>query len=319
MYDTSTPTSKPKADLRKRIVIVTVILLGVTGFIIAGFTLANVIRRAQLVGEVQATLETIPTIMQKISDKGNGYPAAISDVVSSTKTIKLTGGGSFDGSDYCVTGSSTVDTTIHYYIDSTSAKSKAGSCQSAANLPQPTKVGAVAVSLSSSDKIVITWGSSTYATKYGLECATNSTFSENIVKTTVTELHGSCEKLKPGQTYFIRVRGENSSQGVWSDVAKAITSNVSMPPTNLTLKVISSTRIDYSWAAVSGAKSYILESATDVSFTKDVHSMTINGTSGSSTGLKAGTTYFYHVKAITDSFDSSQAAFSEEFWATTQS
>jgi spore germination protein YaaH len=72
--------------------------------------------------------------------------------------------------------------------------------------------------------------------------------------------------------------------------------NPPIPPTGLTVTSISTSEIDLSWAAVSGASDYKIFSATpnDSSYTQIA---TLSGTAYKHTGLKASSTYCYFVRA----------------------
>jgi spore germination protein YaaH len=74
------------------------------------------------------------------------------------------------------------------------------------------------------------------------------------------------------------------------------TNNPPAPPTGLATKIISTSEIDLSWTSVSGASGYKLYMATpnDSNYTQIA---TITGTTYNSTGLNAGTTYWYFVRA----------------------
>jgi prepilin-type N-terminal cleavage/methylation domain-containing protein len=67
---------------------------------------------------------------------------------------------------------------------------------------------------------------------------------------------------------------------------------------NLVAVPASSTSISLTWSAISNATSYTGERATNSGFTTGVTPFTSSTNSFTSTGLTAGTTYYYHVKAI---------------------
>jgi hypothetical protein len=135
------------------------------------------------------------------------------------------------------------------------------------------------------------------------------------MKATLTR---TCNDLKPGTTYFVHIRANNAGgAGPWSNAQSASTTAISTAPSKLTLKATSNNSINYSWDPVDGAQGYVVEWASDVNFTKDVKSASLTASSGTASGLKPDTRYFFHVKAVTANFDAAHAAFSPEEYTST--
>ena len=82
--------------------------------------------------------------------------------------------------------------------------------------------------------------------------------------------------------------------------------------------IVSSSELSYSWDVVPKAQYYILQYTTDINFVKDVTQIRVDGTSGSITGLKTYTGYFFRAEAVTADFDATHAAFSDPAFARTK-
>ncbi len=264
-----------------------------------------------LASEVKLDLQNIADVMEKSRVGGNGYLVEIPNN-HNTEKVSTSGSSSFDGKSYCVTGVSKNDKSIVFHIGSNkSAKTpQSGSCIDDSKNVNPIVPASVAAT-AGVDTISVTWLPSLYATGYTLQCATDIQFSKNLSTKNNTTAKSSCDKLQPNTEYFYRVRSTNpSGQSVWSLAGKLSTTVLSVAPEGLKTSAISSTKVSYSWQAVPGAISYVVERAQDVNFMVDAVSVNQVSTVGSSTGLKPDTTYYYHVKAVTPLFNADQAAFS---------
>ena len=105
--------------------------------------------------------------------------------------------------------------------------------------------------------------------------------------------------LAPGTAYTFRVRaydGQNNS--AYSNAALATTQPAPAAPTNLTAAVVSTSRVNLTWTDNSTNEAgFKVERSTDgVNFTQ-VAIVAANSTSYASTGLLAGTTYTFRVRA----------------------
>ena len=102
--------------------------------------------------------------------------------------------------------------------------------------------------------------------------------------------------LSPGITYYYRAYATNSmGMGYGATLPFTVTAKPPAAPT-LTLKVNSSVSITASWNSVSGATSYELSRATSSSGPFTIIYTGLS-TSYNNTGLAAGTTYYYRVRA----------------------
>jgi hypothetical protein len=289
------------------------IILGLLGLVIfAGLVVIslNIFHKYQLSNTVTSLLKNVAEAMEKA--KGvNGYTASLPSSTANSTKVRVEGGGSFDGTMYCITGTSTEAPSVTYYIDSSSKKPMKGTCQVATSLPKPSKITNIQEDNISANQIRLSWNSAIYAATYSLQCATNDRFSNNVIEMTNTSTTGTCDNLKSGTQYFVRVKGNNNKgSGDWSNMLTITTKELSLAPTGLKLTPISSTKINYSFTNVSGSQSYVIEWSTDINFIQSLSSVAQIGTSGTASGLIPNTRYFFHVKAVTPGFNADHAAFS---------
>ncbi|MCL2126932.1 MAG: fibronectin type III domain-containing protein [Treponema sp.] len=183
-----------------------------------------------------------------------------------------------------------------------------------------TPTGVSATTLSSSS-IQISWNAVSGATSYRVYRSTSAsgTFNQvgNPTSTPFTDAG-----LSANTTYWYRVSATNSAgESSQSDVVSATTQSsgggITMPstPTGVSATALSSSSIQISWNAVSGAISYRVYRSTSASGTfNQVDNPT--STSFTDAGLSASTMYWYRVSAINSAGESSQ---SDVVSATTQS
>jgi hypothetical protein len=297
-----------------------IIIFGLIGFVIfIGLIVLGLyfFHQLQVSNMVSSALKDIPSAMDKAKGD-NGYPVNLPSTIASTSKVHIEGGGSFDGTVYCITGTSIATPSINYYSDSSSKQPQKGSCQSAANLPAPVVITNIQKDIVSAGQIGLSWTPATYAVSYTLQCATNDTFSDNLVQTTDASVARTCDNLIAGTKYFARVRGNNAKgPGDWSAVLSITSSTISTAPAGLTINPVSSTKINYSFASVGGAQRYIIEWATDINFMKNLKTISQIGLSGTASGLTPNTSYYFHVKAVTSGFDAAHATFSQEEYTST--
>ncbi len=177
----------------------------------------------------------------------------------------------------------------------------------------PTNLAATVVSTSA---INLSWTASSGATSYLIDRKTGSAGFVGIV-----QLVGANSFNDTGLTantiYTYRVRASGSgglSSGI--EVTATTQAAVAAPanPTNLAATVISSSRIDLSWVAASGATGYTVERKTGAATYANVATVG-SGTSFFDTSLTASTTYMYRVKSVNGAGGSSGGV---EVTATTQ-
>ena len=115
--------------------------------------------------------------------------------------------------------------------------------------------------------------------------------------------------LSAGQTYYYRVSAVvNGTEGTWSNSPSAVPGASFMPGLVATA---SAHRIDLSWSKVTGADSYqlIVWTPGQTDWERIGNSLSAETTSWSHTGLTAGNTYYYRVRAV---IDGTEGPWSEE-------
>ncbi len=145
------------------------------------------------------------------------------------------------------------------------------------------------------------WNASTGATDYGLQVATNSSFTTLVVdQTGITDLYYDIPggNLSWNTRYYWRANASNSfgSTSTWSGSRYFRTA---VGPPNPPTPVSPGTAITFKWSTSSGATNYHLQVNTNSSFTGTsmFDGEVGNVTSKEVTGLTLGTTYYWRVKA----------------------
>ena len=275
------------------------------------------IYRFQTIHTVQTALSDAAALMEK-ANGDNGYPQSLSNGANANNNVQVEGGGSFDGTTYCLVGTSLNDKSIVYHINSRDKQSQSGPCPTVSVTTKPGTVSGVATTIISAGQLGFTWNGAVGSVSYTLQCATDKDFTHIASSTMKSTQTRTCNNLDQATTYFIHVRANNpAGAGPWSPVLTESTSGLSTAPAQLNLTPISSTSISYSWSTVGGSREYVIEWSTDINFVKDLKTITTSATSGTASGLSPNTRYFFHVKAVTAGFDASHAAFSPEVYIST--
>ncbi len=298
---------QPKKFPISRIIL---IVVGISVISIITLIIILSIRNTIIVNDVTRVLKSVPTAMDEASKNG-GYPESVPSSVKTTN-VQLQGGGSFDGMTYCVTATSTTNKKVVYYINSQQKTPQKGSCQTSSSLPTPSTPQLPSVSFIGATQVGLTWRRSSFAQKYTVQCASDSSFSRDLSQQSSKSLTATCSGLKPATAYYVRVRAENSTTSSWSNPLMVTTDVVSIPPPNLTVKALSSTAIHVTFDPTPSASRYILEYATDSNFTKNVVDVSLTSPKVTINNLTPRTVYYFHVKAVTNQFDASRAAFSPQ-------
>ncbi len=155
--------------------------------------------------------------------------------------------------------------------------------------------------------ICANWSVSTGTTAYFLDVSTSATFASfvagynnrNVGNVTTFSVTG----LTAGTTYYYRVRAANPCglSGNSGTISYATLPATPATPTANAGTNAACTSIDANWSASAGATNYYLDVSTLATFAsfvagynnRDVH----NVVTYSVTGLTAGTTYYYRVRA----------------------
>jgi len=171
------------------------------------------------VSQVKDELKKAASVMTSKQNETGAYPASVMDAIaSSNEGVVLSGGSSFDGTTYCISGISSSDKSIVFHVDSTKASQdpQSGTCETRSDLPVPPAPGGLAVAFANSDGVKVTWNATLYANSYEMQCSADSSFS-NPITIDVTDNTGMCEKLKTKTTYYCRVKAINSvGDSAWS-------------------------------------------------------------------------------------------------------
>ncbi len=209
-------------------------------FIIAGVVIAVIIiagaavmgiaylQKNNIISQVKDDLnKVIPAMATKKAATG-AYPNTITDVLAlSSDKVTLTGSSSFDGTSYCISGTSNTDKSIVFHINSSKSADgpQSGSCDTGADLPVPTVPGGLAVAFATSTDVKFIWATATYASGYVLQCSTDKNFTSPTVINSA-ETSGTCDKLKPNTAYYSRAKSINKTgESAWSLVLKISTNN----------------------------------------------------------------------------------------------
>ena len=176
---------------------------------------------------------------------------------------------------------------------------------SAVTLVAPTALAATGVT---SNSFTANWSSSSGATGYRLDVSTNNGFSSYVSGFQDLDagnaLSQSVSGLNAGTAYYYRVRAYNSGgrSGNSGTIAVTTTPGGSPPvPKALAATGVTSNGFTANWSSSSGATAYQLDVSTDNGFSSYVSGYQNldagNILSQNVTGLNAGATYYYRVRA----------------------
>ena len=158
----------------------------------------------------------------------------------------------------------------------------------------------------SSGKPMLTWNAVEGATSYRIYRSTSKGSGYSLLGTTTATSYTNTG-AKAGTTYYYRVKACNDAglspySNIVSGQVKSVTPKPSAPVVKLGDSSTSG-KPQLTWNAVSGATSYKVYRATSQ---KGTYSLlgTVTATSYTNTGAKAGTTYWYKVKAVNSAGES---------------
>ena len=158
----------------------------------------------------------------------------------------------------------------------------------------------------SSGKPMLTWNAVEGATSYRIYRSTSKGSGYSLLGTTTATSYTNTG-AKAGTTYYYRVKAVNDAglspySNIVSGQSKAVTPKPSAPVVKIGNSAASGKPM-LTWNAVSGATSYKVYRATSQNGTYSLLG-TVTATSYTNTGAKAGTTYWYKVKAVNSAGES---------------
>jgi hypothetical protein len=166
-----------------------------------------------------------------------------------------------------------------------------------------------------STSTTLSWQSVSGAASYDVQVSTASTFSTLFLNATgVTTTSRALSGLANGTTYYWRVRGVNAGGAGSFSAVRSFTTVPAVPavptlsvPANGSTGVATSQAL--SWNSVAGATSYDLQVSPVSNFATTLVNQTgITVTSFSPSGLASNSTYFWRVRAVNSSGNSSYSA-----------
>lgn len=228
--------------------------------------------------------------------------------------------GGVNTTSYSHTGRSPA-TTYYYKIKAEGNPDSAwSSVENATTAPS-----GLAAAATSNSAINLTWtgnGSNAAIHGYTYACAANSAFTGASYNWVADNDSASASKtgLSTATTYWFKVRAEGTSSDAFDSPYGTVVTTTTTPA-SLGASVVSSSQINLSWTGNSGnsnIQGYTIAYATNSSFSGAVYQYVsgAGAASLSNTGLYAGTTYYYKIKAegTSDAYDS---AFTSYITATT--
>ena len=158
----------------------------------------------------------------------------------------------------------------------------------------------------SSGKPMLTWNAVEGATSYRIYRSTSKGSGYSLLGTTTATSYTNTG-AKAGTTYYYRVKAVNDAGlSPYSNVVSGQVKSVTPKPSAPVVKIgnsASSGKPMLTWNAVSGATSYKVYRATSQNGAYSLLG-TVTATSYTNTGAKAGTTYYYKVKAVNSAGES---------------
>jgi len=221
-----------KNNIRSAFTIVELIVVIAVIAILAAITIVSygAWRAQTATSAIKSDLTNVASAMESFRNFNGGYPTALSQLefsASDNVSLLLT----VPGPDvFCIDGSSSINASVHYYIDNNTRTQGAteGSC-GAATQTLPDVVGGVSFVSTAGDpptaNIDVSWvlASPNYATQYLVQCSLDAGFVTGLLEETVLGEDSTEVILTEAfldSTYFCRVRaGNDAGTSDWSDVA----------------------------------------------------------------------------------------------------
>jgi len=186
------------------------------------------------------------------------------------------------------------------------------------NVTAPVAPSALKATAASATQIKLNWvDNSSDETGFYIERKTGATGTYAPINNVAPEVTSYTDNgLAGGTTYYYRVHAyNNGGQSSYSNEAYATTSVVPTAPYDLTATAVSSSQINLNWRDYSNDETgFYIERKTGAMGTYvQIATVSAGVQSYASTGLTAGTTYYYRVRAYNGNVNSS---YSNEAYAT---
>ena len=213
----------------------------------------------------------------------------------------ITGGSTNSYSD---TGLSE-NTQYYYEIYATNTVGNSAPSSAVSAYTQPNAPTGLTATFISPTQINLSWtdtsASATYNYIYQSTDDANWTYVGSVAATAAT--YTAAGPFNPSTTYYFKVEAYAYGAGGYSSpttAASVTTTAYPATPTGLTATAVSSSQINLSWAAVSGATGYVVESAASYSGPYTQIGTTNGGSTAaySDTGLSENTLYYYEIYAV---------------------
>ncbi|MDB5160348.1 MAG: hypothetical protein JWO99_611 [Candidatus Saccharibacteria bacterium] len=214
-----------KAKFRSAFTIVELIVVISVIAILAGIILVSygAWRTSTATSSLKSDLEHAASQTESYRTFNSTYPVPftlINFTPSANNTITPT---YLDSKSFCLDGTTTISSSVKYYIDNLTQANGAtsGTCAARASLPIPGVVANVAFTTGST-QISVSWSLAVpnYATQYLAQCALDPAFITGLLQATVTgaaTTSASLSGANPVTTYYCRVRALNTNgQSDWS-------------------------------------------------------------------------------------------------------
>jgi prepilin-type N-terminal cleavage/methylation domain-containing protein len=250
--------------------------------------------------QVKNDLTNVASAMENARTFGSAYPTTIPTTVTASNNVVLVGGGSVDGKSYCVDGTTTLNSSIMYYVDSISKGPQQGTCIGRITVPIPDIPTGLAILSATGTLITLSWNPASYAASYTVQCATDPAYVVGLQSTTTAGLTASFSSLAQVTTYNCRIKATNAvGESAWSVTINSNTTTTSpSAPTGLAVATASTSQLNYSWSSAANSTSYNIQRATNSGFTTGVVTVNQSSVTGFSIGLTSGTTYYYRVQGV---------------------
>lgn len=186
-------------------------------------------------------------------------------------------------------------TTYFYVVQAVDVAGPSASSTQVSAITVPAgPLGLTATAVSRSE-IDLTWAAVAGATGYTVQRGSTSGGPYSTIGTPTSPSFADMA-LSPDTAYYYVVEASNPS-GLSAPSAQATATTVLAEPTGVVATAVSSSEIDLSWTAVSGATSYTVQ-RSNASGGPYITAGSNTVTSLADTGLNPGTTYFYVVEAV---------------------